>query len=336
MFLIRDNYKEVVPIMYRTMTTREFVDPESQPYLIEHCMEYTLPSSGWTLQGYSIAGVRTGFRIKEKKILLDAGVACDVKNTLLCITHTHTDHTLNLPVVCTPWRPITAICNEHTHSTLVPFMQSVDNMCDSGEGAGDSGEVTEGAKGTEGTGESEGGNNNNQSATFVPVKNGDSFSAPNIKGMWIDTFHCYHTVECTAYGFSDVRNKLKQEYAGISGKELGQLRKQGVQVTEEVHVPQLLFCGDTSVEFFERASPQIFTFPVIMVECTSIEEDEASMAKSRERGHMNLFALKPFILQHPEITFILFHHSQKNHHADIVKKCHDLPNVVNWVGPCWY
>ena len=74
-------------------STAAQVDPDSQPFLLEHCMSYTLPGSRWTLQGYSLGGIRTGFRIKEKKILLDAGLACDVRSVAAFITHAHTDHT---------------------------------------------------------------------------------------------------------------------------------------------------------------------------------------------------------------------------------------------------
>ena len=274
-----------------------------QPYLIEHCGSYTLPSSGWTLQGYSIAGVRTGFRIKEKKILLDAGVACDVRSTHIFITHAHSDHTLNLPVCCTPWRPATVICNPATYSAVFPFMESTKLLAD-GEGESVS--------------------------SYVQVSAGEDFTLPDLKGLNIQTFPCYHTVECTAYGFREIRKKLKPEYANMDRKELGKLRQEGIELTHEVYVPQLLFCGDTSVEFFERASPEVFTYPVIMIECTSIDENEAEV--SRSRGHMNFHALRPWIQQHPEIQFILFHHSQKT-------KAHEVPresNVMLWMGPTPY
>lgn len=36
---------------------------------------------------------------------------------------------------------------------------------------------------------------------------------------------CYHPAETVAYGFSTVTMKLKPEYQGLSGKEIGQLKK---------------------------------------------------------------------------------------------------------------
>lgn len=274
-------------------------------------MSYTLPSSGWTLQGYSIAGVRTGFRIKEKKILLDAGVACDVKNNLVLITHAHTDHTLNLPVCCTPWRPITAVCNERTLAGLRPFMDSVqlltDCECDEADYV--------------------------SPVTYFPVTNDQRFSMLDMfKDLEFQTFPCYHSIECTAYGINEVRKKLKPEYQGMDPKELGRLRKSGVELSANVSIPQLLFCGDTSVEFFEKAGPEIFSYPVIMIECTSMDEGE----ESRRRGHMNIHEIRPWIEQHPEITFILFHHSQKYSCTDILKQCAGLANVVLWIGACYY
>lgn len=292
------------------------VDPLSQPYLIEHCMSYTLPSSGWTLQGYSIAGVRTGFRIKEKKILLDAGVACDVKNSIAFITHAHTDHTLNLPVCCTPWRPIVAVCNTHTHDRIIGLMRAAQAMteCD------DPDDITPTIR------------LQPSWRRGQPPEQGLTF--PELKDMVVHTFSCYHTVDSTAYGFSEIRKKLKPEFTELPPKELGKLRKSGVELTDTVEVPQLLFCGDTSVEFFERAPPKIWTYPVIMVECTSIDSDSAE--ESRRRGHMNLSELRPFIMAYPEITFILFHHSQKYSPSQLCEICKDMPNVVLWIGPCYY
>ena len=285
------------------------------PYLIEHCESLTLPSSGWTLQGYSIAGVRTGFRIKEKKILLDAGVACDAKNSVVFITHAHTDHTLNLPVCCTPWRPIVAVCGLQAHDCLVGLMRATQSMTDSGD--------------------------DDLRSTIVFQLNAswgrprdEGLVLPELKDMVVHTFPCYHTVECTAYGFSDVRKKLKPEFDDIAPRELGKLRKSGIEITETVQVPQLLFCGDTTVEFFEHAGEQVWVYPVIMVECTSIDPEAAE--ESRRRGHMNLGELRPFIMAHPEITFILFHHSQRYSVQEICERCRDMPNVVLWIGARYY
>lgn len=43
----------------------------------------------------------------------------------------------------------------------------------------------------------------------------------------VSVFALNHTVSCNGYGFSLKKTKLKSEYQGISGPELGKLRKVG-------------------------------------------------------------------------------------------------------------
>lgn len=57
---------------------------------------------------------------------------------------------------------------------------------------------------------------------------------------------------CTVgFAFSEVRKRLKPEYASLKGSDIGKLRKLGVDVSEGFEKPLFVFCGDTSPEVFK-------------------------------------------------------------------------------------
>ena len=76
---------------------------------------------------------------------------------------------------------------------------------------------------------------------------------------------------------------MKPEYQGLPGKDIGALKKSGVEVSDLVNHPLFAFMGDTSIEVFSDES--VFQFPVIIVECTFIkgEEELVSCVKSYVR-----------------------------------------------------
>jgi ribonuclease Z len=80
------------------------------------------------------------------------------------------------------------------------------------------------------------------------------------KDFVVRVFDCVHAVPCVGYAFSQTRKKLKQEYAALSGAEIGKLRRTGVDVTEEVAVPRFVYVGDTNVVVFKN-QPWILEYP---------------------------------------------------------------------------
>jgi ribonuclease Z len=44
--------------------------------------------------------------------------------------------------------------------------------------------------------------------------------------------------------------KLKEEYVGIDGKKIAQLRKDGVGILNEFRTPEIAYTGDTTIDVF--------------------------------------------------------------------------------------
>lgn len=67
----------------------------------------------------------------------------------------------------------------------------------------------------------------------------------NIK---VDVVQCCHSVPTVGYIFSESRTKLKAEYKDIPGKQIAELRRQGIDVNENVLIKRIAFLGDTTYE----------------------------------------------------------------------------------------
>jgi ribonuclease Z len=124
----------------------------------------------------------------------------------------------------------------------------------------------------------------------------------------IQVIRCPHRVPSVGYCVSDVRKTLKPEYKGLSQKEIGQLKKSGVEIVETTEFRLFAFMGDTTPELFEL-HPEVFGFPTIFVECTFWDhrEDDHLEAQAAKTTHIHWNKLKPVIQAHPECLFMLIH-----------------------------
>jgi hypothetical protein len=134
----------------------------------------------------------------------------------------------------------------------------------------------------------------------------------------ITAIACVHSTADVGYIISEQREKLRDEFVGRPGKELGELRKQGIELSRPYEAPLLAYVCDTTAAVFANAhsSAAILACPVVMIECNYLEtemEDEAN-----QRGHMCWTQLAPIVAQYPNTLWILFHFSQRyRSNADI-------------------
>lgn len=111
-------------------------------------------------------------------------------------------------------------------------------------------------------------------------------------------FPVRHTVPSLGYTLYDVRKKLKAEFHGRPGRELAQLRKDGVAFEEEHWLPRLTFIGDSTIDTLYE-EPHVGESRVLFLEVTYILENEREMA--RERGHTHLDDLLKFLSDCPGV-----------------------------------
>lgn len=115
-----------------------------------------------------------------------------------------------------------------------------------------------------------------------------------------------HSVPCRSYGINELVKSLKSEYRGLEGKELANLRKSGVEIENFNWVERFIYVGDTTESFF-TINPSVFEYKSIIIECTFLEDCDVEQAVTTKHCHWK--KLKPIIVSHPSVIFILYHFS---------------------------
>ena len=138
----------------------------------------------------------------------------------------------------------------------------------------------------------------------------------------VTVFDCIHKVPTVGYAFSEPRSKLKEEYQGKPGKELGQLRKEGVEISEIYIHKMFVYMGDTAATVFD-INPWLFDYPTIITECTFFKDEHE---RAERDGHTHWDSLMPHILAHPNVKFILIHFSLRYSVEEVNEFFADLAN----------
>ena len=102
----------------------------------------------------------------------------------------------------------------------------------------------------------------------------------------ITAFATTHTIPSVGYLVWERRNKLKEEYHGLPGEQIRDLRLSGVQVTREVRQPLVAYTGDTSPQGLD-ACPAVFQAKVLITEMSFIRAKHRR-DKIHKFGHMHL------------------------------------------------
>jgi ribonuclease Z len=230
--------------------------------MVENAPILTCQHAGLTIEGYSRAAVQTYWRIPELKIGFDLGAQpWDFMGTpTWLVTHTHLDHVAALPVYVARRRmmrmepPTVYVPAEAVEDVrrLLLIMQRLDRgrmVCQlNGLSPGD--EI--------------------------------NLSRENV----ITTFATSHTIPSLGYVVWDRRNKLKEEYHGLPGEKIRDLRLSGVEVTREVRVPLVCYTGDTSPAGLD-AYPPVYEAKILITELSFIRPNHRR-EKIHKFGHMHL------------------------------------------------
>jgi ribonuclease Z len=265
---------------------------------------YQLPY-GLTIKGFSRGSQNTGFVIPELKLMFDAQMRSDSCSHIF-ITHGHTDHIFSLPMrICNvPKQPIVCIPNEIKEMTK-KFIDSVYQL----------------------------GYYNPECSydcNLVGVKENDII--PLNSNYRIKVYELDHLVPCRGYGIQRIKTKLKQEYQNIPKEEIIKLKKQKIQITEEVIENVFAYITDTQPTVFTRY-PELLTYAYIMTECTFLPIDDPenkNIVIAREAKHTHWNELYLIMENNKQIQFMLIHFSIRytNEELEQFKMSNKLENVI--------
>lgn len=95
----------------------------------------------------------------------------------------------------------------------------------------------------------------------------------------------HSVVSALGYTAIEVRQKLIDEYQDLSGPQLVELKKRGVQITRRLEIPLVSYCGDTAVgDFLELDF--VRDSKVLLLECTFVEPDDHDRARAGRHIHV--------------------------------------------------
>lgn len=230
--------------------------------MVDNAPILTHQHGGLTIEGYSRAAVQTYWRIPELKIGFDLGAQpWDFMGTpTWLLSHTHLDHVAALPVYVARRRmmkmePPTIYVPEQAVEDLRRLMLIMQRL-DRGR----------------------------QLCTMHGLKPGDEVELS--RDHVVTTFATTHTIPSLGFVVWERRNKLKDEYQGLPGDKIRDLRLGGTQVTKEVRTPLVAYTGDTSPAGLDSC-PAAFQAKVLITELSFIRPNHRR-DKIHKFGHMHL------------------------------------------------
>jgi len=269
-----------------------------------------------TLVGRSRAGDGTSFAIPELRWMFDCGALIQGwKPKRIFVTHGHSDHVHFLPQLKNPNNPPPIHLPEELSPFVEGFFRAHQAMSDC---------MTED--------ESQDGGKYEEHYTLQPTKPGEriEFSQGKSHQFIVRVIKMNHRVPCIGYSIFRLQKfSLKEEYRGLPGTQIRDLRKQGVEINEVKEEPLICFMGDTTHEVFETHPEILKLHKLIVIECSFIDEKDVERAQFTK--HMHWFDLKPYVEANPDTIFVLIHFSLKYSSLRIrqffCKEQETLPNV---------
>lgn len=120
--------------------------------------------------------------------------------------------------------------------------------------------------------------------------------------------HDRRVVRALGYAAIETRQKLIKEYENLTGPQLVELKKQGVQITQPLEIPLVTYCGDTAVGDFLELD-YVRRSKVLLLECTFTEPDHVDRA--RAGYHMHVSDLPRVVRQLENEQIVLIHLSRR-------------------------
>ena len=258
----------------------------------------SLDLGGLEVQGFSIGGLATYLMVPEWKVCFDMG-ECPIEAVRLpnvFLTHSHGDHARGL-------------LRHFSLRRMLNMPQAVyfvpDFLVEPMRGLAQAWCDLEGHR-----------NRPEYIPDFHPLPRRGTVDLN--RQLRVATFPVDHRVRSLGFTVQDVRKKLKPEFAGTAGHELGALKRQGVEIESESLCPRLTFIGDTTIRTLER-EPHCLESEALVIETTFLLDDDLEMAKPK--WHLHIQELFQFLAAEPDACrfrhLVLKHFSMKYTRAQI-------------------
>ncbi|XP_022848998.1 nuclear ribonuclease Z isoform X2 [Olea europaea var. sylvestris] len=219
---------------------------------------------GYPIDGISIAGHETCIILPTLNLAFDIGKCPQraISQQFLFISHGHMDHIGGLPM----YVATRGLYRMAPPTIIVPkvIKESVEKIFEAHR-AMDHSELKH---------------------TLIGLDVGEEYNLR--KDLKVRAFRTYHAIPSQGYIVYSVKQKLKQEYIGLSGEEIKKLKLSGVEITYTTTSPEIAFTGDTMSDFItDPDNIDVLRSKILIMESTYVE-NLTTVADAREYGHTHL------------------------------------------------
>ncbi|AQQ09337.1 ribonuclease Z [Sedimentisphaera cyanobacteriorum] len=262
----------------------------------------TVKTDKYNIFGYSVAGEESVVAVPELGVCFDAGKAPEhiipIDNLLL--THGHIDHSAGIAYYLSHRQ-----FSDQTPGTVFAESSVIDKLKQLAQ-------IWSELDGSR------------IEANFIKVQAGQYY--PIKPRLYVVPFKTRHNRDSYGYTVVEVRQKLKEEYLGLSSPEIVELKKKGTEITYQLEIPLVSYTGDTAYSDYSSIE-LVRKSEVFITECTFFEHDHLERAKAGK--HIHISELEDMLAPLECKTIILTHFSQRTNIGEaksILKKT--LPDEI--------
>ena len=215
--------------------------------------------------GYSVAGEETVIGIPQLDVCFDIGKAPDqlISISHVLLTHGHMDHAAGIAYYLSHRK-----FNGMSEGTVLTPTNTLTPI----------GEILDAWGRLDG---------NRIPVKLVGAEGGDEYRIKS--NLLARVFPVKHSRGAVGYCLIETRKKLKPEYHGLTGRQIVELKKQGVEIENHIEIPLVSYLGDTQYVDYSQLE-YVSKSKILIAECTFFEDEHTDRAYAGKHMHIDEFA----------------------------------------------